>query len=105
MSNDNINDNKRNSSNRNSFIFSDTPFSFFGQSQTSPSTNDDIDTSTRMTIPITRMYPKKETVPQHLTDDVENEIQNEGSVRSKLPSKLIGTKDQSYVPVNAYSSR
>ena len=51
------------------------------------------------------MYPKKETVPQHLTDDVENEIQNEGSVRSKLPSKLIGTKDQSYVPVNAYSSR
>ena len=105
MSNDNINDNKRNSSNRNSFIFSDTPFSFFGQSQTSPSTNDDIDTSTRMTIPITRMYPKKETVPQHLTDDVENEIQNEGSIRSKLPSKLIGTKDQSYVPVNAYSSR
>ena len=103
--NDNINDRKHNSTNRNSFIFSDTPFSFFGQNETSSATNEDIDTSTRMTIPITRMYPKKEPVPQHLTDDVENEIQNEGSVQSNVPSKLIGSKDQSFVPVNAYFSR
>ena len=103
--NDNINDSKRNSTNRNSYIFSDTPFSFFGQNETSSATNEDIDTSTRMTIPITKMYPKKEPVPQHLTDDVENEIQNEGSVQSNVPSKLIGSKDQSFVPVNAYFSR
>ena len=59
-----------------------------------------------MTIPITRMYPAKDQIPEHLTDDVENEIQNESQQhRTRIPSKTFGTQNRSYVSSNSYIAR
>ena len=91
---------------RNSFIFDKVPFSNTNNWKTTKDNDEDIDTTITMTIPITRMYPSQDPLPEHLTDDVENEIQNGTSPNHlNTASYLTGTQYQSHIPANTLISR
>ena len=106
-----LTDSGRDDGSGNSSAFNEVPISIIKQNVNSSNWNthndsDDIDTSTRMTIPITRMYPAKDQIPEHLTDDVENEIQNEyQQSKTSIPSKTFGTQNRPYVSSNSYITR
>jgi hypothetical protein len=52
------------------------------------------------------MYPAKDQIPEHLTDDVENEIHNESQeYKTSLHSKTFGTQNRPYVSSNSYITR
>ena len=108
---DTLTDSGKDDGSRNSSTFNEVPIPIIKQNVNSSNWNtnndsDDIDTSTRMTIPITRMYPAKDQIPEHLTDDVENEIHNESQeYKTSLHSKTFGTQNRPYVSSNSYFTR